>query len=70
MTGRAATDERYKAIPEVYTHVGTLVGGPADWPCEQIYGDTSHETSRNQECDTIQSTIPEPFDDPRPESCN
>ena len=58
------------AIPEMYTHVGTLVGRPADRPCEQIDGDTSHEPARNQEGDTIQRTVSEPFDDPRSESCN
>jgi hypothetical protein len=52
------------------THVGPLVGGPAHGPCEQIDGDTSYESSWDQEGDTVQSTVPKPFDDSRSESCD
>jgi hypothetical protein len=57
-------------MPVMITHVGPLVGGPAHGPGEHVDGDTSHETSWDQEGDTIQSTVPKPFDDPRSESCN
>jgi hypothetical protein len=50
------------------TYVCPLVDSPTDWPREQIYGHTGHETSWDKESDTLQWCITKSFDDSRSES--